>query len=157
MADSFPTGWQHFLAGGLVIGVGVSLMFVLSGRVVGLSSFFSSTWSWFSGLSHFQRDDLVQSRVWRLWVAIGLVLGAALWWWSTGQEAALHTSVSPVMLFVGGVLAGFGARLSNGCTSGHGICGLSSMSPAALVAVLVFMGFAMLTANLVAWLSGGGV
>jgi uncharacterized membrane protein YedE/YeeE len=51
-------------------------------------------------------------------------------------------------------LVGFGARMSNGCTSGHGICGLSSLSGPAALAVLTFMGVAMLTANTLVWLTG---
>jgi uncharacterized membrane protein YedE/YeeE len=142
----FPTGWNSFLIGGLLIGAGVSLMFVALGRVVGMSSVFSSSWTWLSSAPFFQQAALRDARVWRLWCALGLVLGAALWWWLLGPEGGLHTDVAPWRLLVGGLLVGFGARLSNGCTSGHGICGLSSLSGPSLVAVLVFMAVAMLTA-----------
>ena len=151
----FPTGWQPFLAGGLLIGCGVGLMFLGLGRVVGMSSVFSSTWSWLSRLPHFQQPALRHSRHWRLWCALGLVLGAALWWVWLGPAEPMHTEVSAWRLLLGGVLVGFGARLSNGCTSGHGICGLSSLSGPSLVAVLVFMGVAMATAlSMSLWLGG---
>jgi hypothetical protein len=68
--------------------------------------------------------------------------------------------VTPLRLAIGGVLVGFGARLSNGCTSGHGICGLSSLSRPSLMAVLVFMVVAIVTANVMAYVSStmqGGV
>jgi uncharacterized protein len=154
MTEFSPTGWAHFLYGGLLIGAGVSLMFVVLGRVVGMSSVFSSTWSFFTRRAFFQQAPLVDSRVWRLVCALGLVAGAALWWWLMGPETAASTQVTPVRLAFGGVLVGFGARLSNGCTSGHGICGLSSLSRPSLVAVLVFMAVAIVTANAMAYASG---
>jgi uncharacterized membrane protein YedE/YeeE len=150
----FPSGWEPFLTGGLLIGAGVSLMFICFGRVVGMSSFFSSSLSWASGLSYFQQPSLVGSRAWRLWCALGLMLGVLAWQFTQGSGAALTTELSPERLLVGGVLVGFGARLSNGCTSGHGICGLSSLSGPSALAVLIFMGVAMLTANAMVLLTG---
>jgi uncharacterized membrane protein YedE/YeeE len=146
MQDFFPIGWEHYLFGGVLIGLGVSLMFVFQGRIVGMSSVFSSTWSWLSRRPYFQQDAFVSTRTWRLLCALGLMLGAALWWVWLGPTEGLHTQVSTWRLLLGGVLVGFGARLSNGCTSGHGICGLSSLSLPSLVAVLVFMGVAIATA-----------
>jgi uncharacterized membrane protein YedE/YeeE len=150
----FPSGWESFLIGGLLIGVGVSLMFICFGRVVGMSSFFSSTWSWASGLTYFQQPSLRGSRSWRLWCAIGLVLGVMAWQVWSGPGVALSTQISHERLLIGGLFVGFGARMSNGCTSGHGICGLSSLSGPSALAVLVFMGVAMLTANAMVWLTG---
>ena len=150
----FPSGWKPYLVGGLLIGAGVSLMFICSGRVVGMSSFFSSSWSWASRLPYFQQPSFRGSRVWRLWCAVGLILGVMAWLMLQGPGTALSTEVSPERLLIGGLFVGFGARLSNGCTSGHGICGLSSLSGPSAVAVLTFMGMAMLTANTLAWLTG---
>ena len=146
MSDFFPLGWSHYLLGGLIIGLGVSLMFVCQGRVVGMSSVFSSTLSWFSHLNHFQQEAYLNTRTWRLLCALGLVLGAALWWVWLGPVEGVHTQISTWRLLLGGILVGYGSRLSNGCTSGHGICGLSSLSTPSLVAVLVFMGVAIATA-----------
>ncbi len=150
----FPSGWEHFLVGGLLIGAGVSLMFICFGRVVGMSSFFSSTLSWASRLPYFQQPSLLGSRGWRLWCAAGLILGVLGWQFSLGSGSALSTGLSPERLLIGGLFVGFGARLSNGCTSGHGICGLSSLSGPSALAVLIFMGVAMVTANLIALLTG---
>ncbi len=151
MSELFPTGWAHYLNGGLLIGAGVSLMFVLLGRVVGMSTVFSSTWSFLTRRAFFQQSELTDSRVWRLVCALGLVAGAALWWWMLGPEGAATTEITPLRLAIGGVLVGFGARLSNGCTSGHGICGLSSLSRPSLAAVLLFMVVAIITANVMAY------
>ena len=151
MTELFPTGWAHYLNGGLLIGAGVSLMFVLLGRVVGMSTVFSSTWSFLTRRAFFQQSELTDSRVWRLVCALGLVAGAALWWWMLGPEGAATTEITPLRLAIGGVLVGFGARVSKGCTSGHGICGLSSLSRPSLAAVLLFMVVAIITANVMAY------
>ena len=150
----FPLGWQHYLAGGLLIGAGVALLFVLTGRVGGMSTVFSSSWSWLVRRPFFQQPRFTESRSWRLVYALGLVLGAALWWQLVAGAQPQTTGVATWQLFVGGLLVGFGARLANGCTSGHGICGLGSLQWPSLWAVLTFMGTAFLTANLVSrWLS----
>ena len=150
----FPSGWASYLIGGLLIGAGVSLMFLCFGRVVGMSSFFSSTWSWASGLSYFQQPGLRGTRMWRLWCAVGLVLGVMAWQFLQGSGTVLSTAISPERLLIGGLFVGFGVRMSNGCTSGHGICGLSSLSGPSALAVLIFMGVAMLTANAMVWFTG---
>ena len=75
----FPLGVTHYIAGGICIGLAVSLIFVLTGQVAGMSSVFSITWSWFSCLSHFQQPRLLESRVWRIYLAVGLVAGAAVY------------------------------------------------------------------------------
>lgn len=155
MLDSiFPNGAQHYLAGGLLIGLAVSLIFVSTGLVAGMSSVFSSTWSYVSRLSFFRQPRFVESRGWRLVLAAGLVLGAWLCTATIGAGEAFVTTVPPWQLLTGGAIAGFGARLANGCTSGHGICGLGSLQLPSLAAVLVFMATAFATANLVRALGG---
>jgi uncharacterized membrane protein YedE/YeeE len=144
----FPFGWHHYAIGGLFIGVGTALLFVLTGRVGGMSSVFSSTWSWLIRTPYFQTQRYLESRRWRLVYAAGLVLGVLVWRWGWAQGAPLQTQVPVWQLLVGGFLVGYGARLSKGCTSGHGICGLGSLQLPSLGAVLVFMGTAFLTANL---------
>jgi hypothetical protein len=151
LTTPFPFGWQHYLLGGLVIGSGVALLFVLTGLVGGMSSVFSSTWSYVVQAPHFQQPRFTDSRIWRLVYAAGLILGALLWWIWLGDGQPQHTEVPIGLLLLGGFLVGYGARLGNGCTSGHGICGLGSLQWPSLLAVLTFMGTAFLTANLVAW------
>ncbi len=150
----FPLGWAHYLAGGGLIGAGVALLFVLTGRVGGMSTVFSSTWSYVSRSAFFQQARFVDSRAWRLVYALGLVLGAGLWWAWLGPSTALGTGVPVWRLLLGGLLVGYGARLANGCTSGHGICGLGSLQWPSLVAVLTFMATAFITANVVLALTG---
>ncbi len=150
----FPNGWQHYLAGGLCIGAATALVFLLSGHVAGMSSVFSSSWSYVSRLGFFQQARWLESRAWRLWLALGLVLGAGGWWWAFGPGVPLRTEVPVWQLALGGFLVGYGARQSGGCTSGHGICGLGSLQLPSLVAVLTFMATAFATAQLVLALKG---
>ncbi|MFW5331457.1 YeeE/YedE family protein [Hydrogenophaga sp. ZJX-1] len=150
----FPLGWQHYLLGGLFIGAGVALLFVFTGLVGGMSSVFSSTWSYLLRQPYFQQARYTGSRGWRLVYAAGLVLGALVWWLGFSDGTPLTTEVPVWALLVGGFLVGYGARLGNGCTSGHGICGLGSLQWPSLLAVLTFMATAFITANLVAgWMA----
>lgn len=146
----FPLGWVHYLVGGLFVGLGTALLFVATGRLAGMSSVFSSTWSYVSARPFFRQPRWLQSRAWRLQLALGLVLGAALWWLWLGPTEALSTTVPTWRLLLGGVVAGYGARLAGGCTSGHGICGLGSLKLPSLGAVLTFMATGFATAQLLA-------
>lgn len=146
----FPSGWQHFLAGGLLIGTGVALLFVMTGLIGGMSTVFTSTWSFVSRASYFRQERFVSSRTWRLVYAAGLIVGAAAWCLLLGGGENGATAVPWWRLLAGGLLVGYGARLSNGCTSGHGICGLASLQLPSLLAVLTFLATAMATAQLAA-------
>jgi hypothetical protein len=149
----FPLGWQHYLLGGVLIGTGVALLFVLTGRIGGMSTVFSRTWSFVVRRPFFQQARFVDSRGWRLVYALGLILGALVWWLGFAGGKPEATAVPAWQLLLGGFLVGYGARLGNGCTSGHGICGLGSLQLPSLMAVLTFMATAFLTANLAArWL-----
>lgn len=150
----FPLGWSHYLGGGLLIGLGTVLLYAFTGRVGGMSTVCSSTWSWVVRTPFFRQPALRGSRGWRLVYAAGLILGAALWWLGSGEPGRLEVSMSSGQLFLGGLIAGFGARLSRGCTSGHGICGMASLHRSSLFAVLTFLGTGILTATVLAALGG---
>lgn len=151
--ELFPLGWQHYLAGGLLIGAGVSLLFVTTGLIGGMSSFYSACWSWMSRHAFFQQPRFVETRQWRLVYAAGLILGAALWITLAGT-GSVTTQVTWWQLLAGGFLAGFGARLANGCTSGHGICGMASLQLPSILAVVIFLATGTITAHLVRSLGG---
>jgi uncharacterized membrane protein YedE/YeeE len=150
MLSILPLGWQHYLLSGLLIGTGTALLFLLTGRIGGMSTVFSSTWSYVVRRPFFQQDRLLASRGWRLLYALGLILGALIWWLGFAGGVAEATAVPVWQLLIGGFFVGYGARLGNGCTSGHRICGLGSFQWPSLMAVLTFMTTAFLTANLVA-------
>ena len=118
--------WTHFtpwtaLAGGILLGIASAAFILLNGRVLGISGIVG-------GLLAPRRADIG----WRLSFLLGLLLA----------PTALTAGTLP--LIAAGLLVGFGTRYGSGCTSGHGVCGLSRLSPRSLVATLAFMaaGFA---------------
>lgn len=130
------------LAGGLLIGAAALGLLALSGRVAGVSGIVG-------GLIPPRRGDLD----WRLAYLAGLLLGGVLLHLAYG----LPTSVagSRTTLIVSGLLVGFGTRLGNGCTSGHGVCGLGRGSPRSFAAVLTFMAVAFITVFVSRHILGG--
>ncbi|MEJ2552881.1 MAG: YeeE/YedE thiosulfate transporter family protein [Gammaproteobacteria bacterium] len=149
----FPVGVAHYLVGGLLIGAGVSVLFIFTGQVGGMSSLFSAVWSYVSRVPYFQQAQFTATRRWRLLYALGLIIGAAVWF-MLFRPAAITTHIPWWQLALGGFIGGYGARLGNGCTSGHGICGLASLNAYSLLAVLVFMATAITTAHIVGALGG---
>jgi len=145
----FPAGMAHYIIGGLFIGAGVSFLYIATGLVGGMSSLYSAVWSYCSNIAFFQKDSHVKSRQWRLVYAAGLILGAFIWQALPGSEMPI-TTVSTEQLLLGGFIAGFGARYGNGCTSGHGICGMAAFSMTSILAVIAFLGAGMVTAQFVA-------
>jgi len=154
MDQIFPHGIQTYLVGGLIMGIAVAFAFAMTGLITGMSTVFSSTWSYFSRHRFFQEQRLVSSRGWRLALAVGLVIGGGLYLVTVGNGATFQTSVDGWRLAAGGFIAGFGARLSNGCTSGHGICGMGSLQPPSILAVVTFLLTAIVTAQVVGALGG---
>jgi len=144
----FPLGIEPYLVGGLIVGIGVSLIYVLTGLHATQSSFFTTTLSWFSKLAHFQENRNLDERDWRVTLALGVVSGALIYTFTLSPSGLWVTKVELWRLALGGLLIGFGTRLSTGCTSGHGISGLASLSTTSLYAVLTFMGFGIITAHL---------
>lgn len=131
--------------GGALIGLSASVMLLVQGRVAGISGIVG-------GLLTPKPGDLG----WRGAFIAGLLLaglGASL---LAPQSLAVVTDRSTAQLVIAGLLVGYGTRLGNGCTSGHGVCGLSRLSPRSLASVITFMGVGFLVATLVS-LFGGGV
>ena len=149
-SEFFPHGFERYLVGGALICLAVAFLYVTTGRLGGASTVFSATWSWFSRLPFFQQSSLRDSRNWRVLYALGMLLGGALY-----VLAGLPVEGSDIAtwrLVLGGLLIGFGARLGGGCTSGHGICGMASLSGGSMLMVAVFLSTAIMTAMLMsAW------
>jgi len=120
--------------GGLLIGIAAALLLLFTGRVAGVSGI----------LGQLLWPENGQARGWRLAFVAGLPLGALLVSLATGP-LVVQVQATPVVLVVAGVLVGFGTRLGNGCTSGHGVCGMSRGSPRSLAATIAFMGVAAAT------------
>ena len=144
MEELFPNGMTNYLVGGTLIGIGVSLVFLTTGTRAGASGILTAVFSWGSRRSTF--EEFAPERRWRTLFSFGLITGALLITVTTSLEQA-PTEVALWRLALGGVLVGFGTRTARGCTSGHGVCGLSSLNSASLLHVLTFMGVAMITAR----------
>jgi uncharacterized membrane protein YedE/YeeE len=131
------------LIGGMLIGLSASLLLWLNGRVAGVSGIFGGL------LSGRGRD-----RWWRLAFVCGLLLSG--WLVSLVDESALTNLSGRNFWQIGlaGLLVGFGTRTSGGCTSGHGVCGLSRLSKRSFAATLIFMSFGILTASFLGFWSG---
>jgi uncharacterized membrane protein YedE/YeeE len=133
------------LIGGGLIGLAASLLLLTHGKVAGISGLYG-------GLLRPGTSD----RVFRLSFVAGLVVaGLLLRWVFPAAFASTWTASLPVVL-VAGVIVGFGTQLGNGCTSGHGVCGLSRLSVRSLVATGMFMLTGFATVFLVTRLFGGG-
>jgi uncharacterized membrane protein YedE/YeeE len=132
------------LLGGILLGIATALYVLLHGRILGISGIVA-------GLLPPKEGD----RDWRIALILGLV-SAPIW-------AALILGLRPIVeidtnwlaILLAGVLVGFGAQYSSGCTSGHGICGLSRLSPRSLVATLAFMSAGFLTVFVIRHVIGG--
>ena len=146
MSEFFPQGYASYVIGGLLIGLAVSVLYLLTGLIGGMSTVFTSSWSYFSQAAYFSEPRFRSSRAWRMIYVIGLILGGVVYL-SMGGDTFV-TDISPWRLMLGGVLMGFGARLSNGCTAGHGICGLASLRLSSLLAVMIFLATAIAVAHL---------
>lgn len=143
----FPLGIYPYVIGGQIIGIGVSFVYILTGLHSTQSSFFSSTISYFSRIPYFQRKTYLDSRVWRLYFAFSVVLGALIYTLMVSPDGFWTTSVQWWRLTLGGFLVGFGTRLSSGCTSGHGISGVASLSTTSVYAVITFIVVGVITAH----------
>lgn len=124
------TPWSS-LAGGMLIGLAAALMVVLLGRIAGISGILG-------GLLQKATWGSVRQWGWRAAFVAGMLL-APLLWQMFAPLPAMQMPSNPVLIISAGLLVGFGTRLGSGCTSGHGVCGLSRLSIRSLVATLMFM------------------
>lgn len=167
----FPNGISRYAVGGILVGLGTVLIYLGTGITAGASTFLESTLSYVSSRERFQQFRFISSRDWRVVFTLGIVGGAAIYaltfqsglvtsgLYASGNTGELRevagvtiwlTDVQPWRLFIGGILVGIGTRIGKGCTSGHGVCGVGSVSKTSLVGVVTFLLVAIVTANLVA-------
>ncbi|WP_194721462.1 YeeE/YedE family protein [Noviherbaspirillum malthae] len=124
--------WLHFtpwtsLAGGVLIGLAAALLFLLNGRIAGISGILG-------GLFRPAGGDIA----WRISFLLGLVLAPAIYRMLYPLPAVQVEADIPLLISAG-LLVGIGTRYGSGCTSGHGVCGLSRLSPRSLAATIAFM------------------
>lgn len=134
--------WTHFtpwasLAGGVLLGLASALFVLLNGRILGISGIVG-------GLLRPRAGDMG----WRLAFVLGMLVAPGLYWLVVGPTQP-RIDANWGMVVIAGLLVGVGTRYGSGCTSGHGVCGLSRMSPRSLVATLAFMGAGFVTVFLI--------
>ena len=114
------------LTGGLLIGFAVFLFFIFNGRLAGVSSIAS--------------DSILKStnRIDNLLFLLGLIIGPILYSLSGNEIESVLTNSLPLII-IGGLLVGVGTKIANGCTSGHGVCGVSRFSIRSIVATISFI------------------
>jgi uncharacterized membrane protein YedE/YeeE len=135
------TPWSA-LAGGVLIGVAAAMFALLNGRIAGISGILG-------GLLDPARGDVA----WRVAFVLGLV-GAPLVYLAFGAVPRPHIEASYAALGVAGLLVGIGTSYASGCTSGHGVCGVSRLSPRSLAATAAFMGAGFVTVFVLRHLAG---
>ncbi|MBX6419881.1 MAG: YeeE/YedE family protein [Nevskia sp.] len=127
------------LVGGVMIGLAAGVLMLFNGRIAGISGILS-------GLAF---NRVPGQRGWQALFAFGLIAGAAAYALLAGERLAVHLQTGWFGMGLAGVLVGFGTSMAGGCTSGHGVCGLSRFSVRSLTATLVFMSVAGLTVFLI--------
>ncbi len=130
--------WTHFtpwasLAGGILLGLASALFILVNGRILGISGILG-------GLLRPVKGDMG----WRLAFLAGM-LAAPLLYFAVAGPTTPRIDAGWATLVIAGLMVGVGTRYGSGCTSGHGVCGLSRLSPRSLVATLAFMGAGFVT------------
>lgn len=131
------------IIGGVFIGAATAIFLIFNGRVTGISGILNTFLSFKFG-----------ERLWRGAFLLGLILGGVLLAQITPNFFANTTGRSPLVLVIAGLLVGYGTVLGNGCTSGHGVCGVSRFSVRSLVATIVFICVGMITATVFKYVVG---
>ena len=130
------------VSGGALIGLAATLLLWSHGRIAGISGIWAGLLRTGDG-------------AWRALFVAGLLVGGVVLWLAHPAAFAAPAGRSLGVLAVAGVLVGVGTRLSNGCTSGHGVCGLSRLSVRSAVAVVAFMSVGFVTASVIGAAVGG--
>lgn len=122
------------LTGGALIGVSAVLLLWLFGRIAGISGIIH-------GLIPAEKGDID----WRIYFLVGLVAGSCVYHFVPSVHFHFRQHYPIALSLIGGMLVGFGTRIGSGCTSGHGVCGLSRLSIRSFAATLTFMIFGVIT------------
>jgi uncharacterized membrane protein YedE/YeeE len=130
--------WNNFtpwtaLAGGALIGISAALFILFNGRIAGITGIIGGLFR-----------PVMHDAGWRIAFTLGLIL-APIIWLLFAELPNVQIDATYNLLIVAGVIVGFGARYGSGCTSGHGVCGISRLSPRSIIATLAFMGTGFLT------------
>lgn len=129
--------------GGAIIGIASVMLLWLNGRIAGIS-----------GIMNGALTRAPSENLWRILFVAGLVAGGFLYQAATDTPLITRTDRPLALTVAAGLLVGFGTRLGSGCTSGHGICGISRLSMRSIMATATFVAVGMLTATLIVHMLG---
>lgn len=125
--------WIAGLVGGLLIGLSATVLLAFNGRIAGISGMVNGA------------ITLANAEQWRWWFLAGMLGGGGLYEYVLAPQPTPTSTLAPWAMIIGGFIVGLGTRMGNGCTSGHGVCGLGRLSGRSLVAVITFMATAAIT------------
>jgi hypothetical protein len=125
--------WIAGAVGGVLIGMSATVLLAFNGRIAGISGMVNGALTF------------VRAEQWRWWFLGGMLVGGALYEYGLAAQPTPTSTFAPWAMIIGGFLVGFGTRMGNGCTSGHGVCGLGRLSGRSLAAVMTFMLTAAIT------------
>jgi uncharacterized membrane protein YedE/YeeE len=131
------------IVGGALIGLSASLLLLFQGRVFGISGVVS-------GILFPKKGDTA----WRICVILGFLIAGLVFKFTSPDSLAGETASSWSRYVLAGLLVGIGTQLGSGCTSGHGVCGISRLSPRSIVATVTFMATGILTVWILRWMGG---
>jgi len=126
------------LAGGALIGCAAGILLWFNGRIAGIS-----------GILNAALEASAHERSWRMLFLLGLIFGAFTYSLVNPGDFALRTDLGSPVLAVAGFFVGFGTRMGGGCTSGHGVCGISRLSARSMIATVTFIAAGIVTTAIV--------
>lgn len=127
------SGWINGLIGGILIGISATILLVFNGRIAGISGMINGAL------------EFVTSQIWRWYFLGGMLIGGLIYEYLLPLPNTPRYNLDLMAMILGGFLVGFGTRMGNGCTSGHGVCGLGRLSVRSLTAVISFLASGMVT------------
>jgi hypothetical protein len=125
--------WFNGLLGGVLIGSSATLLLAFNGHIAGISGVVNGA------------ITFAKAEVWRWYFLLGMLIGGGIYEFTIAASPTPHSHFAPSAMLIGGFLVGLGTQMGNGCTSGHGVCGLGRLSMRSFVAVCTFLGTAMMT------------
>lgn len=125
--------------GGTLIGISASMLMLLNGRIAGISGIIKGLLT----------EPSVRDIYWRIAFLVGLVLGGFGYSMLFPIQIMLPEGINLPTLIIGGLIVGFGTALGSGCTSGHGVCGMSRFSMRSIIATITFLSTGMLTVYII--------
>jgi uncharacterized membrane protein YedE/YeeE len=136
------SSWINGLIGGILIGISATVLLAFNGRIAGISGMINGAL------------EFTASQVWRWYFLGGMLLGGLIYEYFLPLPNTPSYNLDLITMIIGGFLVGFGTRMGNGCTSGHGVCGLGRLSVRSLTAVISFLTSGMITVFVVRHILG---